>query len=96
MPRAGLDQQIVLQAAAEIVDQHGWETLTLALLAQKLGIRTPSLYNHVNGLPGLRHKLAIYGMQQLKEALTNAAIGQSNPSSTVNRHFWAYRKSRIP
>jgi len=81
MPRAGLDQQIVLQAAAEIVDQHGWETLTLALLAQKLGIRTPSLYNHVNGLPGLRHKLAIYGMQQLKEALTNAAIGQSKDTA---------------
>jgi AcrR family transcriptional regulator len=81
MPRAGLDQQIVLQAAAEIVDQHGWETLTLALLAQKLGIRTPSLYNHVNGLPGLRHKLAIHGLRLLKEALTTAAIGRSGDTA---------------
>jgi AcrR family transcriptional regulator len=77
MPRAGLDQQTVLQAAAEIADQQGLDELTLAMLAQKLGIRTPSLYNHVNGLPGLRKKLAIYGLNKLKDALTRAAIGKS-------------------
>ena len=77
MPRVGLDQQTVLQAAAEIADHQGLDELTLAMLAQKLGIRTPSLYNHVNGLPGLRKKLAIYGLNKLKDALTRAAIGKS-------------------
>jgi len=77
MPRAGLDQQIVLQAAAELADQHGLDELTLAMLAQKLGIRTPSLYNHVRGLPELRKKLAVYGLNKLRDALTRAAIGKS-------------------
>jgi AcrR family transcriptional regulator len=76
-PRAGLDLQMVLQTAAEIADTHGLDEVTLATLAQKLGIRSPSLYNHVDGLPGLRNKLAIYGMKQLTEVLTRAAIGRS-------------------
>jgi len=77
MPRAGLDQQTILQTASEIADQLGLDELTLAMLAQRLGIRTPSLYNHVNGLPGLRKDLAIYGMNKLKDALTRAAVGKS-------------------
>lgn len=77
MARTGLDQQAVLAAAAEIADTQGVEALSLAVLAQKLGIRSPSLYNHVNGLPGLRNKLVLYGYARLKEALTRAAIGKS-------------------
>jgi AcrR family transcriptional regulator len=77
MARTGLDQQTVLAAAAEIADTQGVEALSLAILAQKLGIRSPSLYNHVSGLPGLRYKLVLYGFAQMKEALTRAAIGKS-------------------
>lgn len=77
MPRAGLDPQAVLAAAAEIADTQGLETLSLASLAQKLGVRSPSLYNHVNGLPGLRHKLVIYGFEQMRNRMARAAIGKS-------------------
>jgi len=77
MPRAGLDPHAVIQSAAELADQHGLENLTLAMLAQKLGIRTPSLYNHVNGLPDLRRNLTIHGMNRLRDALTRAATGKS-------------------
>ncbi|MDB4868316.1 MAG: TetR/AcrR family transcriptional regulator [Cohnella sp.] len=77
MPRAGLDPNTVLQAAAELVDTRGLEELSLASLAQKLGIRSPSLYNHVNGLPGLRRKLALYGFVQMRDAFTRASIGKS-------------------
>ncbi|MEF3305050.1 TetR/AcrR family transcriptional regulator [Paenibacillus sp. GYB003] len=77
MPRIGLDQQTVLQAAADIADEQGIEALTLAGLAKKLNIRTPSLYNHVNGLPGLRHKLAAHGLTLLYEQLVRSAVGRS-------------------
>jgi AcrR family transcriptional regulator len=77
MPRAGLDLNTVLQAAADLVDTRGLEELSLAVLAQKLGIRSPSLYNHVNGLPGLRQKLALYGFAQMRDAFTRASIGKS-------------------
>lgn len=77
MPRVKLDLQMILQAAADIADKEGLDEVTLASLSKKLGIRSPSLYNHVDGLNGVRHKLALYGMNKLNEALTYAAIGRS-------------------
>lgn len=75
--RIGLDLSTILQAATEIADIQGLEEVTLAALAKKLGVRSPSLYNHVDGLPGLRFKLTLYGLEQLKERMTQAAIGRS-------------------
>lgn len=76
-PRIGLDQNTVLQAAAEIADTLGTEALSLATLAKKLNIRTPSLYNHIDGLPGLRNKLAAHGLHLLHDQLLRAAAGRS-------------------
>ncbi|OMF22192.1 TetR family transcriptional regulator [Paenibacillus sp. FSL H8-0548] len=64
-PRRGLDLMVIVEAAAAIADEHGVQDVTLASLAQKLGVRSPSLYNHVNGLKGLRNQLAIYGLKKL-------------------------------
>ncbi len=77
MPRAGLDTTAVLLAAADIADREGLEAVTLAALAQKLDIRSPSLYNHVNGLGGLRLKMAVYALEKLHESMAEAAIGRS-------------------
>jgi AcrR family transcriptional regulator len=75
--RQGLDKMSVLKAAADLVDQEGFEQLSLASLAKKLQIRAPSLYNHVQGLPGLKKELACYAIRKLKEELAEAAIGKS-------------------
>jgi AcrR family transcriptional regulator len=77
VPRVGLDLTIVLQTAAELADQHGLEQVTLAMLAKKLGIRPPSIYNHVDGLGDLRKKLAIYGLKQLTVQMMHAAAGRA-------------------
>lgn len=76
-PRVGLDVNILLQHAAELANRHGLDHVTLAMLAQKLGIRSPSIYNHVNGLNDLRNKLAIYGLKQLNEVMLRAAAGRA-------------------
>ena len=39
----GLDRTAVIAAAAALADAEGLETLTLGALAEKLGIRTPSI-----------------------------------------------------
>ncbi|MEJ9151398.1 MULTISPECIES: TetR/AcrR family transcriptional regulator [Bacillus] len=76
-PRMGLDLYTILQTAAEIADKEGLEAVTLATLAKKLGIRPPSLYNHIEGLHGLRKQLAVYGLKQLYSTLADAAVGRS-------------------
>ena len=75
--RAGLDQEAVVEAAAKLVDEEGIEQLSLGRLAERLGIRTPSLYNHVAGLPGLKHDLALYCLRDVLNHLLRATIGKS-------------------
>ena len=81
--RAGLDQATVVEAAAKLVDEEGIEQLSLGRLAERLGIRTPSLYNHVAGLPGLKHDLALYCLRDLLDHATLATIGKSRAEAIV-------------
>lgn len=76
-PRAGLDLAAVVEAAAALADEEGLEGVTLAALASRLGIRTPSLYNHVAGLAGLRRELALLGLRELGARLGRAAMGKT-------------------
>ncbi len=81
--RAGLDQQTVIEAAAELADRDGLAALTLAALAERLGVRTPSLYNHVAGLPGVSRDLALLGLRELSARLGRAAIGKSGDEAVL-------------
>lgn len=75
--RAGLDRAAVLRAAATLADAEGFEAVTLARLAAELGVRPPSLYNHVEGLEGLRRELALLGLRELSQRLGRAAVGKA-------------------
>jgi AcrR family transcriptional regulator len=82
-PKIGLELTTILEAAGILADQHGMQEVTLANLAKKLNIRPPSLYNHFDGLPGLRKKLAIYGLEKLYAELAQAAIGVSGTNAVL-------------
>jgi AcrR family transcriptional regulator len=77
MPRAGLDAEAVVAAAATVADADGLHQLTLARLAAALGIRTPSLYAHVGGLDDLRARLGARGAWELGATLQRAAAGRA-------------------
>lgn len=75
--RTRLDKAAVVQAAVEILNAEGLQALTLSRLAEELGIQTPSLYNHVDGLAGLQQDLAILNAKLLADRLSTAAMGKS-------------------
>jgi AcrR family transcriptional regulator len=77
MPRAGLDTDAVVAAAARLADADGFESVTLARLAAELGVRSPSLYAHVDGLEDVRRRLGARGAAELAEALGRAIEGRS-------------------
>jgi AcrR family transcriptional regulator len=77
MPRAGLDSDAVVSAAAALADAEGLQALTLAQLADTLGVRAPSLYAHIDGLDDLRRRLAARGTRELSAALHAAAAGRA-------------------
>lgn len=81
--RRVLDTAAVVQAAAEIADSEGLDQLTLARVAEQLDVRVPSLYNHIDGLPGLRRALALAGVHKSIDALRRATVGISGDTAML-------------
>ncbi|MGC4769386.1 TetR/AcrR family transcriptional regulator [Micromonospora sp. DT44] len=77
MPRAGLNQQTVVREAARLADEVGYEQLTLAALASRLGVALPSLYKHIRGADALNQKLSALATAELATELTTAAAGRA-------------------
>ncbi|NEE02660.1 TetR/AcrR family transcriptional regulator [Phytoactinopolyspora halotolerans] len=77
MPRAGLTRPIVVEQAAQLADEHGYDQLTLAALAKRVGVALPSLYKHVAGLDALKAELSLQAIGELAEAMQRAAVGRS-------------------
>jgi AcrR family transcriptional regulator len=75
--RAGLDHDRVVATAAEIADAEGLDAVTLARVAGELGVRSPSLYNHVAGRDGLVRGVAVAALSELAAQLREAAIGRA-------------------
>ena len=73
--KLGLTPEQVIEAAAEIADRDGLDALSLASVASKLGVRSPSLYNHVEGLAGMRRQLSIHASSLLTAELADSAEG---------------------
>lgn len=77
MPRAGLTGDDVVATAAGLIDEIGYRELTMGLLAQRLGVRPPSLYKHVDGLADLQHRIATLAMTELGDAVRDALQGRA-------------------
>jgi AcrR family transcriptional regulator len=95
MPRRGLDPDSVVDAAARIADADGLEAVTLARVASELGVRAPSLYNHVDGRDALVRAIALRGVRELAAALREAAVGRSGPDAltAAARAYRAYAQA---
>ena len=71
--KAGISLDDVVDAAMYVADEEGFDALTLSAVARRLGIKTPSMYNHVQGLEGLHRQLAFRGsailLQEFEDAI---------------------------
>lgn len=77
MARAGLTPDRVIEEAARVADESGWDGLSLASVAGRLGVKLPSLYKHVASLDALRGEVAARATQELADEITAAAVGRS-------------------
>jgi AcrR family transcriptional regulator len=77
MPRAGLAPASVTEAGAMLADEIGFAQLSMGLLAERLGVKTPSLYKHVDNLADLIHRIAVLAATELGDALRDAIQGRA-------------------
>ena len=89
--KLGLTLDDVVAQAAEIADRDGLDQLSLASVASGLGVRSPSLYNHVDGLPGLRRQLAIRTGRLMADDMAQAT-GDREPTDALRAIAASYRR----
>lgn len=77
----GVTKEAVIQAASDIADMDGLNKVSLKAVAEKLNIRTPSLYNHIASLDDLLREVAHNGMRTMNDHMLHAAVGSSGDTA---------------
>lgn len=89
--KVGLDKKAIIEAAANMADKKGIANVTMKVLAEELGIKSPSLYKHFSGgLDELNKELMLFGWRSLESEITRAAIGKAKDDAII-AICYAYR-----
>jgi AcrR family transcriptional regulator len=87
---ARLSRDSIVNAALTFLDREGWDALTINALANQLGTKGPSLYNHVHSLDDLRRTVRMRVVGDIIDMLTTVGQGRS-PDDAVTVMASAYR-----
>ena len=94
-PRIPLSRERILQAALDLADESGIESVTMRKLGQVLGFEAMSLYNHVANkddlLDGILDLVLTEGEPPAPEGAWDAAVRASAISvhTALRRHSWS-------
>ncbi|SDO25222.1 transcriptional regulator, TetR family [Paenibacillus sp. yr247] len=88
--KRNLTKDKIIAAALEFANDIGVRELTFPRLAEKLGIKYPSLYNHYPNLEELRTDMAAWLFRLLNEEVGRSLIGKSR-GAAVSIYATAYR-----
>ena len=85
MPRTGLSKEKIIEKAAELANEKGLSYLSVTTLADYLGIKKPSLYNHMKTIEDMHRDLMIYGWRIVSEEVVKGI-----DSSDEKKNLTAY------
>lgn len=83
MVRVGLTARIVVDQAVDMADTLGLRELTLARIAQTVGVATPSLYKHVGGIDDLISRMATLVTSDFATQLSESTRGLAGYQALV-------------
>jgi AcrR family transcriptional regulator len=82
----------VVAAGADLADEVGFTELTMGRLAERVGVRTPSLYKHIASQEDLNRRIAVLALTEASAAVGTAIQGLSGrdalgAAARALRHF---------
>jgi AcrR family transcriptional regulator len=80
----------ILSAARELLEETGYDGLRMRMLAERLGIKAPSLYTHFASKHALENALIAVGLREQSEAAA-AALRDTAPEAEMTTLWAAYR-----
>ncbi len=95
MPRRkgpGFKQSHVIEAAIQCMEEKGAEVLGVNAVARQMGIKPPSLYNHVKGNQDLQRLVAIEGWRRLGAFVLDGDESEIDPQEALIRFGQRFRE----
>src|SRR6476646_1859419 len=80
---AKLSRDIIVNAALAYLDREGWDSLTINALADHLGTKGPSLYNHVHSLEDLRRTVRMRVIGDIIDMLNTVGQGRTRDDAVI-------------
>ena len=80
----------IVRAALELLEEEGADALTMRRLADRLGVKAPSLYKHLAGKDDLEAALIALGLEQVALVLADAARGAPDPLAAIAAAYRRY------
>lgn len=81
MPRQGLNRKMVVDAAAEMIQERGMHSFTMRELAAHMHVKAASLYNHIESMDALLIDVARLTIERLVEAMDAAIQGKAGAAA---------------
>lgn len=79
----GLDKGQITKAAKNLIEQNGVDRFSMRLLAESLGIKTASLYAHVDSIESLLTDVGLLALQEQKEYQLMAIDGKHRDEAVM-------------
>jgi AcrR family transcriptional regulator len=73
----------IVSAARELLEQEGWDALSMRRLAERLGIRAPSIYKHLPDKQALENALISAGFEEQADAFEAALTNADDPIGAI-------------
>lgn len=86
----GLNKVIIVEAAKDLIEQDGFQQFSMRKLAEKLEVKTASLYTHVESMDALFTEVGLSALKAQKECLLNA-IGEKHGDDAITALAESYR-----
>jgi AcrR family transcriptional regulator len=80
---ARLSRHSIVNAALTFLDREGWDALTINALANQLGTKGPSLYNHVQSLEDLRRTVRMRVVGDIIDMLNTVGQGRTRDDAVM-------------
>jgi AcrR family transcriptional regulator len=80
---AKLSRDAIVNAALTFLDRDGWDALTINALANQLGTKGPSLYNHVDSLDDLRRTVRMRVVGDIIDMLNTVGQGRTRDDAVM-------------
>jgi len=77
MARAGITRDGLARVGAELADEIGFARVTLAEVARRCGVQTPSLYSHVASTAELGRSVSMLALTEMADRAAEAIAGLS-------------------